>query len=71
MSSQEIINITLAVGFLIITVCIIFVTYFLIKALKSITALSENIREKIQNRFLSAIPALFIALVGRFFKKRG
>lgn len=78
MSNQEIINIILVVGFLIITFCIIFVTYFLTKALKSITDLADSLqnttqifREKIQMNILRLIPAVLVGLIGRFFKKRG
>lgn len=78
MGSQEITNIILVVGFLIITLCIIFVTYFLIKALKSITDLANSLqnttqifREKIQMNILRLIPAVLVGLIGRFFKKRG
>lgn len=78
MSNQEITNIILVVGFLIITFCIIFVTYFLIKALKSITDLADSLqnttqifREKIQMNILRLIPAVLVGLIGRFFKKRG
>lgn len=77
MSNQEIIYIILVVGFLIITFCIIFVTYFLIKALKSITDLADSLqnttqifREKIQMNILRLIPAVLVGLIGRFFKKR-
>ncbi len=78
MSSQEIIGTILAVGFLIIALCFAFITFYLIKALKSLSTLaeslqntSENIRGKIQNRFMLAIPALLITLIGRILKKRG
>lgn len=76
MSNQEIINFILAAGFLIITVCIIFVTYFLIKALKSLTALADSLqnttqifREKIQMNILRLIPAIFVGLIGRLLKR--
>lgn len=70
-------NTLLIVGFLVITVCIAFVAYYLVKTLKSIINLTEslaetsdNIKEKLQMKFLAAIPALLVALVGRFIKRR-
>lgn len=76
MSTQETLNTLLAIGFVVITACIVFVTYFLVKALKSIINLTEslektsdNIKEKLQLRFLAVIPALLVALVGRLIKK--
>lgn len=73
MSIQDIIGLILATGFIVIAACVVFVTVYLIKALKSITSLAdslqnttEDIREKIQNRFLSAIPAIFISLASKF-----
>lgn len=81
MTASDIIGLILAIGFIIIAVCVVFVTVYFIKALKSITSLAdslqnttENIREKIQNRFLSSIPAIFITLISGFigrFLKRG
>lgn len=76
MSTQDLLNIILIIGFLIIVACISFITYFLVQALKTIAKLadslentSENIKEKLQMRALTALPALLIALVGRFLKK--
>lgn len=67
----------LIIGFLIITACTVYMTYYLVQALKSITNLSnswedvtENIKEKIQMKALAAIPALLVALVTRILRKR-
>ena len=74
---QDFLNIILAVGFLIITVCIVYVSYYLVKTLKSITGLSDSledttrgIRDKIQMRALAAIPALLVAIAGKIIKKK-
>lgn len=78
-SVQDFLNITLAIGLLVITICIVYVSYYLIQALKSISNLSdsledatESIKDKIKLRALAAIPALLVAIVGKIIKhKRG
>lgn len=69
--NQETLNIILAAGFFIIVICTLLITYYLIKALRSITFLSDFFREKVKMNILGLIPAILIGLVGRFFKKRG
>lgn len=69
--SQESLNIILGVGFIAIVICVITSTYYFVKALKSATGLTENIREKVQMNILRLIPAILVGLIGRFFKKRG
>ncbi len=78
MGTQEILNIILVIGFLIIVGCAAFVTYFLIKTLKAVTALAESleetnqsIKEKIQMKVLTVIPPLLVGIISRIFKKRG
>lgn len=77
MESQDILNVFLILGFLIITACFVFATFYFIQALKSVTNLADdlddltqNIKSKIQLKALSAIPALLIALVSKVIKKR-
>lgn len=76
MITQESLNILLLIGFLVTVACIVFVTYYLVKALKSIINLTEslaetsdNIKQKLQMRFLAAIPALIVALAGKLIKR--
>lgn len=76
MSTQEVLNTLLVVGFLVITACIVLVTFFLIKALKSIINLTEslgettdNIKQKLQMRFLTLIPGILVALVSKLIKR--
>ncbi|MCR4305601.1 MAG: hypothetical protein NUV73_00780 [Candidatus Daviesbacteria bacterium] len=76
MSIQEVINILLVIGLLIISACIVTITFFLIKALKAITNLadslqdtSQSIREKIQMRFLAALPAIVLGMLGKILKR--
>lgn len=75
-TTQDILNILLIIGFLVITVCIALITYFFIKALKSIASLADSlentaqdVREKIQMKTLRIVPALLVALVGRILKR--
>lgn len=78
MTTQEILNILLGFGFLVITACVVFITYFLFKVLRSIVNLtqsleetSENIKGKLSNKMFAFLPALLIAFLSRIFKKRG
>lgn len=77
MGTQDLLNILLAAGFLIITVCVLTITYFLIKTLKAITELSqslanttEGLRDNIKIRALTALPALVISLLGKLIRRR-
>jgi len=76
-TAQDFLNIILAAGLLVITACIIYVSYYLVQALKSITNLSDSledaaqgIRNKIQMKALAAIPALLIAIAGKIIKRK-
>ena len=75
-ATQEFLSILLAVGLVIIMVCLVFTTYYLIKALQSITSLADtledttqNIKNKIQMKALAAIPALLVAIAGKIMKQ--
>lgn len=77
MSNQETLNIILIAGILALISCLSLTTYFLIQALKSITRLADSledtnqsIREKIQMKALSAIPAVLVALATKLFRRR-
>lgn len=76
MSIQEIVSIVLAVGFFVIVVCVAIITFFVIKALKSVSDLSnslqdttQNIREKLQTRAWAIVPALFVAIVKKIITR--
>ncbi len=76
MGTQDLLNAVLIIGFLIIVVCISFVTFFLVQALKAVSKLAESlenttqdVREKIQMKALRMVPALLLALVSRIFKR--
>lgn len=67
-SLQDFLTILLAIELFVITACVVFVSYFLIRALKSLTHAAESFGRV---KPLLAIPALLVALVSRLFKKRG
>ncbi|MCL5784218.1 MAG: hypothetical protein M1142_02590 [Patescibacteria group bacterium] len=68
---QDILIALIAIEFLIIASCILIVTYFFVKTLRSVSETSKSINEKLQMKFVAFIPALLVALIGRIFKKRG
>ncbi len=78
-TSQDFLNLVLAIGFLMITICLVFVAFYLVQALKSVTRLSDSledtaqgVKEKLQMKALAVIPALLVAIIGRIIKnKRG
>lgn len=77
MNTQDILNIFLILGFVIITCCVVFTTFFMVQALKSIIRLADNldettqgIKEKVQMKALAAIPALLVALVSKVVRKK-
>lgn len=77
MTTQEIVSIILAVGFLIIVACIILVTFYFIKVLKSAADIAnsvqdttQNIKEKLQTRAWTIIPALLLAIIRGIIKRR-
>ena len=65
---QSVLTILLAVELFIITVCIAFASYFLIKTLKSISQTAESFGRM---KTLIPIPALLVAILSKIFKKRG
>lgn len=76
MTTQEFVSILVAAGFLVIVACIVFVTFYLIKVLKSIANLADSvhnttqgIKENLQLKLLAAIPALLVAIVGKILKR--
>lgn len=77
MSTQDTLNIFLILAVLIMTVCVVYISFYLAQALKSMTNLSDdldeialNIKNKVAIKALAAIPALLVALVGKVIKKR-
>lgn len=78
-TDQNFLNIALVVGILVVTICIVYVSYYLVQTLKSIANLSvsledtaQNIKDKISLKVLAAVPALLVAIIGKIIKnKRG
>ena len=77
MNSQDFLQITLGVGFIILVSCIIFITFYFVKVLKSFRDLlddADNIAMGIKNgiklKALAALPALLIALISKTIRKR-
>jgi len=75
--SRDILNAFLILGFLIITACTLYVSFYFVQALKSVTKLADdlldltqNIKDKVAMKALTAIPALLVALVGKVIQKR-
>lgn len=77
MSTQDTLNIFLILALFLIVSCFVYITYYFVRALKSFSALADNldetaqsIKNKLQMKALAAIPALVVALIGRVIKKR-
>lgn len=63
---QDLMNTLLILGFLVITACIVYVSYYLVQTLKSITNLVNSLGKV---KVLAAIPALLIALASKIIKR--
>lgn len=77
MATQDLLNLILALGIIVITVCFVFITFYLVQSLKSISNMAsdisdatQSIKDKIQMKVLAAIPALLVALAGRVIKRK-
>lgn len=77
MNTQDILSVFLIVSLFIVTICIVFISYFFVQALKAVTRMadnieqtSEDIKRKLQLKALAAIPALLVALAGKVIKRK-
>lgn len=77
METQNLLNTILMFFLLIVTICIAFVSYFFVQALKAITRMADNIEQttddiksKLQMKALAAIPALLISLATKVIRRR-
>lgn len=75
--NQDVLNIFIILILIVITSCVVLVTFYAIQALKSASRLTDNLDEtaqslknKVQLKALVAIPALLVALVSKL-RKRG
>ncbi len=80
METKDLLNIFLILIALAITICIVFITYFLIRVLKAINNLANNLEEatrdinglknSLQVKALAAIPAILATVLAKFLKRR-
>lgn len=81
MSSGDFLNTILVLALLTITGSAVFVSFYLVKALRSLTKLVDNlentaediklIKNQLKVKVLTTFIAVLAGLLGRFFKKRG
>ncbi|MBI2597530.1 hypothetical protein HYW41_05235 [Candidatus Daviesbacteria bacterium] len=71
MTSQEILNIFLILSLLVVTSCVVYITYYFVKALRSLTNFTNDLERKAGLKILAAIPGALIAIFSGFFKRRG
>lgn len=76
MNSKDILDLFLILGVITFTGCVVFLTFFLIQALKAIKALAEELKETTEGlkdkaglKVITAIPAILLALLGRVIKR--
>lgn len=76
MNIKEVLDIFLILAITIVTTCIVLITYFFIKTLNSLEELSEHLKNVTSNfagraglKFLSMVPPLMVALIGKLFKR--
>lgn len=80
MSTADFLNLVLAFGFIIIISCIMFVSYFLVKALKAVINLANNledttrdvqiIKNKIKMGLLTGLSTLLATFVTGIIKRK-
>ena len=77
MNPADLLYLVLGIGFVIIVACIIFVTIYFVKALKSVRDLIDNadniamgIKNGMKLKALATLPALLIALISRTIRNR-
>lgn len=69
MSLQDALNIILIVVLVTFIICILITTYFSVKALKAVTNLAEDIKEKSKLKVLATIPTILLSLVSKFVRR--
>ena len=77
MNTQDTLNIFLILGIMVISTCAVYISYYFVQALKSVTNLSDdldeialNIKNKLGLKVLAAVPALLVSLVGKIIRKK-
>ena len=76
-NTQDLLNLSLALGIIVITICVVFITFFFVQALKSVSNMTENIsditqniKEKMQMKALAAIPAILVSLASKIIRRK-
>lgn len=77
MNTQDILGGFLVVGLIVVVVCFVYIAYYLVEALKSITKVADDldeatqsIKNRIQLKALAAIPALLVGLVSKVIRRK-
>lgn len=77
MNTGDLLNIFLIIGLIILVICVVFVTYYFVQALRTVQSLAEDlkdttlgIKQKLQMRAFAVIPSVLAALISRVFRKR-
>lgn len=77
MATQDLLNLILTLGIIVFTICFVFITFYFVQSLKSISNMAsdisdatQSVKEKLQMKALAAIPALLVALAGKIIKRK-
>lgn len=81
MTSSDVLNVILSIGFIVIVACLGLITYYLILTLKAIKKLAENLentadgvsflKDRLKMGALGIISAFVTSFLQGFIKKRG
>lgn len=77
MDTTNILRIVLTLGWVIVVVCAVYITYYFVNALKTFQKfinhadnVAEVIKDGLKLKALAAIPALLVALTGKAIRKK-
>ncbi len=75
--TRDILNIFLILTLITVTVCLAFITFFVIQALKAVQNLADHLvdttaglRDKMGFKALGALPPILFALISKFIRRR-
>lgn len=73
----DLLNIFLILTLITVTVCLAFITFFVVQTLKAVQNLADHLvdttaglRDKVGFKALAAIPPILLALVSKFIRRR-
>lgn len=76
MSTQEILNIFLIIGIVVVTICAVILTYYFVIALKAVQSMAEHVSSTTESfksglgvKMLTVVPSIFVALLSKFIKR--